>query len=193
MTTWWWVRHGPTHATEMIGWTDLPADLSDVAALNRLRAYLPREGLLLSSDLTRAAATAQMLQGRHHRPPPDPSLREIHFGEWEGRRWDEAAESHAALSEAFWTTPGDIAAPGGESWNTLRARVDAAVDRVSAAHPGRDIVAVAHFGVILTQLQRALGVTAHEVMAQRIEPLSVTRLALDADGGWSPGEVNHRP
>ena len=28
MTRFWLVRHGPTHAKTMVGWTDLPADLS---------------------------------------------------------------------------------------------------------------------------------------------------------------------
>ena len=36
MTRLWWVRHGPTHAKAMVGWRDLPADLSDTAALARL-------------------------------------------------------------------------------------------------------------------------------------------------------------
>jgi broad specificity phosphatase PhoE len=38
----WLVRHGPTHAKGMVGWTDLPADLSDGAALARLNAHLPQ-------------------------------------------------------------------------------------------------------------------------------------------------------
>ena len=35
------VRHGPTHAKTMVGWSDLPADLSDTAALARLSDHLP--------------------------------------------------------------------------------------------------------------------------------------------------------
>ncbi len=38
MTRFWLVRHGPTHAKAMIGWTDLVADLSDVETLARLSA-----------------------------------------------------------------------------------------------------------------------------------------------------------
>ncbi|MCX8953857.1 histidine phosphatase family protein, partial [Ruegeria sp. NA] len=33
------VRHGPTHAKTMVGWSDLPADLSDTAALRRLHDH----------------------------------------------------------------------------------------------------------------------------------------------------------
>ena len=57
MTTLWLVRHGPTHAKAMIGWTDLPADLSDAGAIARLRAALP-DAPIVSSDLIRAVTTA---------------------------------------------------------------------------------------------------------------------------------------
>ena len=57
------VRHGPTHAKSMVGWSDLPADLSDTAALARLEAALPREAVVISSDLIRAVATADAIQG----------------------------------------------------------------------------------------------------------------------------------
>ncbi|MGL6209472.1 MAG: histidine phosphatase family protein, partial [Paracoccaceae bacterium] len=58
MTRFFWVRHGPTHAKTMVGWTDLPADLSDTAALDRLKATLPQGAVTISSDLIRATATA---------------------------------------------------------------------------------------------------------------------------------------
>lgn len=67
MTTWWWVRHGPTHAKGMVGWRDLPADLSDQAALARLSTYLPQQALVVSSDLIRSVATADAIQGARQR------------------------------------------------------------------------------------------------------------------------------
>ena len=39
----WWVRHGPTHRKEMVGWSDVPADLSDTAALARLLRQLKND------------------------------------------------------------------------------------------------------------------------------------------------------
>ncbi|MEN8741466.1 MAG: histidine phosphatase family protein, partial [Phaeobacter gallaeciensis] len=63
MTRLFLVRHGPTHAKSMVGWSDLPADLSDSAALHRLSAALPEDALVVSSDLSRAADTASAIQG----------------------------------------------------------------------------------------------------------------------------------
>lgn len=192
MTRLFWVRHGPTHARTMVGWTDLPADLSDHAALARLDAFLPRGAMILSSDLSRAVSTADALGPGRRRLPHDPDLREIHFGDWEDRSHDEISAEAPDHVRSFWETPGDIRPPGGESWNDLSARVARATDRLLAAHVGRDIVVVAHFGAILAAVQRALGCTTTEVLGRRIEPLSVTTLETGADG-WTCGAVNLLP
>lgn len=187
MTRFWLVRHGPTHAKTMIGWTDLQADLSDSAALTRLRAHLPAEAPVISSDLARAVATADALQPAL-RLPHDPALREIHFGQWEGRSFAEVEAEDPALIRAFWDQPGQIRPPGGESWNELTARTWAALDRLHGTAP--EIVVVAHFGPILAALQRATGRSALETFAHRIDTLSVTCLT------FSPPRVhgvNHRP
>ncbi len=160
----------------MVGWSDIPADLSDRAALERLSAYLP-DAPVVSSDLGRAVATADSIAGGRRRLPHEPQLREMHFGAWELRTFAEVATSDPAASRAFWETPGDSAPPSGESWNALAVRVGAAIDRLAQGHA--DLIVVAHFGAILSQVQRARGISASEAFAQRIDPLSVTRLVLD--------------
>ena len=188
MTRFWLVRHGPTHARTMIGWTDLPADLSDTAALARLSAHLPAGAPVISSDLARAISTADALGPHRPRLPHDPAFREIHFGHWEERAFAEVEAEDPALIRAFWDQPGDIRPPGGESWNELATRTRAALDRLQGQAP--DLIVVAHFGPILAALQRASGLTATEAFAQKIDNLSVTCLTL------SPPQVhgiNHRP
>ncbi|NBE06658.1 histidine phosphatase family protein [Rhodobacter sp. CCP-1] len=192
VTRLWWVRHGPTHEKTMVGWRDVPADLSDTAALARLNAHLPQGALLVSSDLIRATATADALAHGRQRLPHHPGLRELHFGEWDGQPWDTVAQSHPKLSRAYWEEPGHHAPPGGESWNAAAARVSAAADALIAAHPGRDIILVAHYGAILTQLQRAMGSAPLDVFAHRIDNLSVTRIDRHATG-WNLGAINHLP
>ncbi|MFA5538721.1 MAG: histidine phosphatase family protein [Gemmobacter sp.] len=179
MTRFWWVRHGPTHQRAFTGWRDVPADLSDRARIARLDAHLPQGAVLVSSDLIRARATADVLTQGRERLPDLPGLREFDFGRWDGMMFDAVAAGYPDLSRAYWEAPGDIAPPGGESWNVAAARVGRAVAALIAAHPGRDIVAVAHLGVILTQVQAALGVPPAEAIGQPIGPLSVTRIEID--------------
>ena len=185
----WLVRHGPTGAKGMCGWTDLAADLSDLPAIGRLSRALP-EAPVVSSDLSRAVATADAIAGNRPRLPHEQDLREMHFGAWEMRTHAEAELEDATLARALWAEPGEPAPPGGESWNALRARVEAALDRLLAATP--ELIAVCHFGPILVALQRARGLTAVEVFAQRVEPLSLTVLA-ERKGVWSVEAVDHRP
>ena len=98
MTRLWWVRHGPTHAKAFAGWRDIPADLSDTAALTRLNAHLPAGAPVISSDLIRATATADVLSAQRPRLPHDPDLREFHFGEWDGLGFAEVAARWPDLS-----------------------------------------------------------------------------------------------
>ena len=193
MTVWHWVRHGPTHERNFVGWRDVPADLSDTAQITRLHDFLPAKARMVSSDLIRAATTADAISApARARLAHDADLREINFGIWDGMHFTDVAERDPQLSRDYWEKPGDIQAPGGESWNMTSARVHAAVCRINAAHPNADIIAVAHFGVILTQLQRALGISAYETLGQKIDNLSVTQIYWD-QGLARAGLINHTP
>lgn len=186
------VRHGPTHAKTMVGWSDLPADLSDTAAIARLSDFLPADGLVISSDLSRTIATADAIQGERTRLPHDPDLREIHFGDWELKHFKEIESEDPERIRAYWEHPGDVRPPNGESWNEVAARVDRGIDRLIGGHTGADLIIVVHFGVILTQVQRAERLTASEVFAHRIDNLSVTSIHID-DGAWALQHINHIP
>ena len=186
------VRHGPTHLKGMVGWSDPPADLTDTPALARLDAHLPKDALLVSSDLRRAVTTADAIAAGRRRLAHDRDLREMNFGAWELKSHADLEAEDPVRMQAFWERPGEVRPPGGESWDMLRSRADAAIRRLLLAHPGRDLIVVAHFGLILTQVQRALRLDAEEVLAQRIDNLSVTEIHTVSEP-WTVGRINHRP
>lgn len=192
LTTFHWVRHGPTHEKTFVGWRDVSADLSDQARIARLHAHLPGDALLIASDLRRASATADVIGAGRTRLPDHPDLREFHFGDWDGKHFNDIARAHPELSRAYWETPGDIVPPGGESWNMAGDRVNRVVDRLIRDHMGRHIVAVAHIGVIMTQIQRAMGAAPEEVIGNRIDNLSATELHYDGQN-WHVTRINHCP
>ena len=192
MTSLYLVRHGPTHAKCMVGWSDLPADLSDTAALSRLELALPQDALVISSDLSRASDTADAIQGKRTRLPHNPDLREIHFGDWELRTWTDIEAEDPETISAYWENPGDVRPPSGESWNEVCARVNQVIDQLVQAHIGRDLIVVGHFGQILTQVQRAGQFSANEAFGHRIDNLSVSEIS-HGPNGWSTGRINHLP
>jgi broad specificity phosphatase PhoE len=88
-------------------------------------------------------------RGRRTRLADRPQLREFDFGAWDGLDFDGSPRRDPELSRAFWDTPGDVAAPDGESFFDVGARVSHAIAELAADHPGADLIAVAHMGVIL--------------------------------------------
>jgi broad specificity phosphatase PhoE len=187
----YWVRHGPTHQKTFTGWRDVPADLSDVDAIARLDAFLPDRAPVVSSDLVRAITTADALQGTRPRLAHQPALREFDFGHWDGLHHSEVAMRDPHLSRLFWEKPGDVAAPGGESWNAVAGRVAPAIDTLwTASHD--DLIAVAHFGVILCHLSAATGLTPYKALGHKIDNLSVTVLVQEG-AHWVAERINHTP
>lgn len=192
MTTFYWVRHGPTHQKKFVGWRDVPADLSDQEQIGRLADFLPQDAVVVSSDLKRSVDTATAIQGSRQRLRHMAELREFHFGSWDGLSFDAIASEYPDTSRAYWETPGDIAPPGGESWNMAAERVSHAADHLERQFAGRNIVVVAHIGVILTQAQRGLGCSAYDVLSHHIDNLSVTEIVCSGDKK-TVARINHCP
>lgn len=192
MTRFWWVRHGPTHAKGFVGWADVPADLSDTAALARLDAHLPKNALVISSDLQRSITTASAICGQRERLDHSPGLREMHFGDWDQRVFSDIEAEDPDRAREFWTNPGDSTPPNGESWHDTANRVSGAVEKLIKQHPDRDIIVVAHFGVILTQIQRATSMSPKSTLSFTIDNLSVTQIDHLGDA-WRISGINHKP
>ena len=188
MTRLWLIRHGPTHAKSFVGWSDVPADLSDTATLTALNHNLPKVPLV-SSDLSRAITTADAIQSDRPRLPHDPRLRETNFGDWEGLTWAQVEARDPQLTRGVFETPGEAAPPNGESWHALSARVEAAIDALQG-----DTIVVAHMGVILSLVQKALNCAASDALAHEISPLSCTEILRHGpwdQGTWELRRVNH--
>lgn len=139
----WLVRHGETPASRdrvLAGWTDVPLTEQgerEAAALRPLLSGRPFASAWCS-DLQRAVRTARLAWDGEARP--DPRLREISFGELEGRAWDALEPaSRDALTHFAAFTP-----PGGESLDAVRARV---LSFVGGLGPGRHLV-FTHGGVV---------------------------------------------
>jgi alpha-ribazole phosphatase/probable phosphoglycerate mutase len=88
-------------------------------------------------------------------PLVDDGLREIDFGELEGRTYDEIAASEPDLYRAWMETPTRVTFPGGESFADVKARALAAYERIRAAH--ESAVVVTHGGVVRAGLAAWLG------------------------------------
>lgn len=119
-----------------------------------------------SSDLGRARMTAECIAERHGLAVSTISdLREYHFGEWEGLNFKEISKRWPDISVSFFRNPDEVRIPGGETFNDVKTRAEAAVKRLVQLHPDQTIVIVSHGGTIRTILCAALGLHLNRVWA----------------------------
>ena len=117
------IRHPRPRIAEGIcyGQLDVPA-LDLVSTADALRAQLPPGLPVIASPLARCRELATLL---HPAPRFDARLMEMHFGEWEGKPWDEIPRE--AL-DAWAADVPHFAPPGGESAAMLQSRCVAVLD-----------------------------------------------------------------
>jgi broad specificity phosphatase PhoE len=103
-----------------------------------------------TSTLSRAVETARFVAEAHALEPVEVAeLREIDLGEVDGLAFDEFP---ADLRRGLLEQPLTVRFPGGETYEELRGRVVAALDRIVASHPGDVVAVVSHAGAIRAAL-----------------------------------------
>ena len=160
------VRHAETVDNvemRLSGWTD-----TDLSPLGEVQVRLLAEHVtkahadlaaLYTSPLTRARRTAEAIGAlTGHTPIMREDLREMYFGELDGRPIEELHAAYADLLKADEDVElEDFVWPNGESRSSFRARVRRAIDRIARSHPGQSVAVITHGGVIavfLTILHR---------------------------------------
>jgi alpha-ribazole phosphatase len=100
-----------------------------------------------ASPRLRAVATAEpVAAAKGLEVVVDADLRELDFGDFEGRRYEEIEQSEPELFRRWMETPTEVRFPNGEAYADLRERAVRVLDGVRARHACA--VVVTHGGVI---------------------------------------------
>ncbi len=143
-----------------------PTCVEDCAAV---AARLPSVEAVWTSPLARCRTLAEVL-GTHVgvAPVSDERLRELGFGEWEGRRWETISRGESERWAAdYWS----VSPPGGETYRELYERVGLALEEILACHAQR-VAVVTHAGPLRAALARYL----------QLEPRRYAAIDLDYGG-----------
>lgn len=180
------------------GRTDIPLSArgrAQAEALARgLRGYRVRAAYV--SPYRRAVETAEIALRDSGVPQTVlPDLRELSLGQWEGCTVDDVRARDGDPYRAWLRAPHDCPPPDGEPLPDVHSRVQAAVDRIAAAHPnGDDVLIVAHGGVISVYACYLLGCSFNDLWRLRVDNASLTvvrppRLVSLNDTGHLTGDL----
>jgi broad specificity phosphatase PhoE len=182
-------RNGGLHPT--LGMTQ--AD----AVARRLPPHVPFAALY-TSDLLRAVETANLVAaspflrikdlgfqgsiGLQSEIKPDPRLREIDFGAWEGHTLEElrAIYSHERIEP--YAVPRAVEHYGGESIVALVERIRSFWEMILEEHPQQHILIVSHAHAISALLCVALDLPLGNYWRFRVDPASLTTLYTASPG-----------
>jgi alpha-ribazole phosphatase len=141
--------------------------------LDRAKSELPDLASMqvVSSDLQRCVRAAQYLMDG--KAKVDSRLRELDFGHWENRSWDDIprSESDPWAADYLFAAP-----PGGETFQELLARCQAFLSEWRLQE--RPVLAVTHAGWIRAALVVTGSAKAEKVFAQKIPFCSITRVTI---------------
>lgn len=153
------------------GWAQMREAVGDAAPWTRI----------VSSPLTRYRAFAEALAERHGLPLDfEARLKEVGFGEWEGKSAAEIEAAWPGSLARFKADPVGARPAGAEALDAFHARVAAALDDMLAAHGDDHILLVGHAGVMRMALAWALHIPLANAYRIEVASASLTRLRFEA-------------
>ena len=153
------LRHGAVAAE---GWafrgsTDIPLSDTGWQQMRRVADAFTASNYtfdqIATSPMQRCRRFAETLHGA---PRILDDMREMDFGDWENRAFDDIQASDGALLAQFWQSPVGIQPPGGELFDDFIDRVIACWQAWLADAAGETRLLVAHGGVIRVILAHLL-------------------------------------
>jgi len=182
------VRHAETNDNVVLrlsGWTDADLSARGEAQVELVADHVNRShghtAAIYSSPLVRARRTAEAIGAlTGHEPILLDDLREMYFGEMDGRPFEELRTAYADLLAGDEDAErDDFVWPSGESRSGFSERVRRVVDRIAQAHPGQAVTVVTHGGVIAVFLTILHGESAARWRKWVVPNASLTEIAWD--------------
>jgi len=149
------VRHGETQANRerrYSGWTETPLTEAGLKQAEKTGYFLAdfNPHMLFCSDLQRARDTAGAIGAACGlQPVVNPLLREINFGQWEGKSFSEIDEKWPVEVKRWLDDPLTYSPPGGETVVEVSERMLSFMQKIKAKNnTSTRVVVVSHGGSI---------------------------------------------
>ncbi len=166
------LRHGETdwnREGRMQGWSDVPMNKTGKKQAAERAELLAGEKIdaVYSSDLQRAAKTAEAIAERHGLEVVETkALRESWIGELEGMKHGESIAAHPDyyVEREKGNNKFTMQYPGGESHEMLFKRVKKFIEKIKKKHNKETLIVVSHNGTQRALIGGLLGMKPEEFM-----------------------------
>lgn len=195
------VRHGVTDMTERkvfsgTGGEDPALTSRGLDQAARAAEYLKNReqiDLVVASPLLRTRQTAETIARIYGADVLiDEGFTEANFGAWDGHTFGEIMTKWPEEMNA-WLSRTDVAPPGGESFDEVRARVDAARQRLVSEHAGKRIVVASHVTPIKLVVREAIDAPMTVLYTLEVAPASITTTSWWPDGNKNLSNFSVEP
>ena len=183
------IRHAQTEwniQRRFQGHGDSPITEEGQEQLQRLKSRLAglEFDVVYSSDLRRTMETSKMLSGKQR--VEEPRLRERGVGILEGLNVEQIMAEHAEAFRAFRSGDKNHQIEGGESLQNALNRAWTFLEEMPEKHPGAELAAVSHAGLIRLICKQILGLALDAPNFFQIPNTSLTQLVFSPkDRSWS--------
>ncbi len=150
---------------------------------------------VISSPRRRCLSFAEHLSRQQQIPLQiDDNLREIHFGDWEGKSVEEISQSAPQLLQRFYQNPTEYSPPSGEPFIDFQQRVSDSWRRLPSSYRGQHILLITHAGVIRLLFSLIFKLPYPQCFQFEIPPASLTRFSHFENGEDTFTQLNfHHP
>ncbi len=157
------------------GWTDIKLNQKGRREAEKLgnafKGSLPEK--IYSSSLSRARETTQILRGENEADfAREEDLRELNFGRWEGKTWEEIKKQNPRAEKEFDADIRNFHPPGGESILSMKKRVLDFWENIKGKK--KDTLLVSHTGPIKLILLNVLKASLEGFWNIHIDPGSIS-------------------
>jgi alpha-ribazole phosphatase len=175
------VRHGEPEGGVMYrGSKDDPLSATGWEQLRRVVQRARDDGqdwdAVISSPMQRCHAFANEVAAQRGLPlTVIDDLREMHFGDLEGMRPEQAWATHGDLLKALWKSPETVSPPNGETFPDFVQRVQGALDVLLETREASRLLVVVHGGVIRACLRQLMGMSGSDTFRVDVPYAGMTR------------------
>lgn len=178
------IRHGEPEGGDLLrgtkndplsdaGWQQMRAAVADPAPWNAI----------VSSPLRRCAEFgAELAEQLGLSLEIESGLREIAFGDWEGRTYRELMDSAPHALEAFFRDPLHNTPPNGEPLSDFALRIHTAWDAITARHSGSHVLVVCHGAVMRAIYCRVMSVPLERLFSIEVPYACRGRIRRHSEG-----------